>query len=69
MEETKIPLGPYDRNASTDNSYFRIDEHNMCITNRPDGGIGDSIGRTMRMYWLYDDQSLISGIENCWQYR
>jgi hypothetical protein len=69
MKEEKLPLGPYNRNADLSTSWYSVDEHNMVVTGSNNKGLGDSIGRTKRMYFIYDDQNLISGIENCWQYR
>jgi len=69
MKETKLPLSPYVKNASKDEAYYYIDEHNMCVVHKSNKGLGDSIGRTKDMYFITEDPLLISGIEGCWKYR
>jgi len=65
----KLPLGPYNPDATEENAYFHRDEHNLIVTYSDGKGLGDSIGGTQDAYMIYNDPKLIEGIENCWQYR
>jgi len=65
----KLPLSPYNPNASGDTAYYLVDKHGMAVVDTDNKGLGDSIGRTKDMYFVYNDPKFITAIENCWQHR
>ena len=65
----KLPLSPYNPDASGDTAYYLVDKYKMAVVDTSNKGLGDSIGRTKSMYFVYNDSKLISAIENCWQHR
>lgn len=68
MAEEKLLLGPYNPDATKENSYYYRDEHNLFINHNTKTDNGDSIGASQDAYLVYDDQKLVEGIDNCWQY-
>jgi len=69
MTEEKLLIGTYNPDATKENAYYHVDEHNMFVNYSSGKGIGDSIGGTEDAYMIYNDPRLIEGIDNCWQYR
>ena len=69
MAEEKLLIGPYNPDATEENSYFYRDEYNLFLNHSHDKGRGDCIGGTEKAYMIYNDPKLIEGISNCWQYR
>lgn len=69
MNNSPLPIGTYDPHATNDVAYNYIDKYNLAVFYGGNGGIGDSIGRTMTFYMTYNDPKLIEGIENLWQFR
>jgi len=69
MAEEKLLIGPYNPDATKENSYYYRDEHNLFINHNTRTDNGDSIGGTQDAYMIYNDPKLIEGIDNCWQYR
>jgi hypothetical protein len=65
----KLIIGVYDPNAPNEISYHYVDEYNLVLTYKENRGRGDSIGRTMKTYFIYDDPDLVEGIASLWQFR
>jgi len=69
MVEQPIPLGTYKPDATKEEAYYYVDEHNLTVVYTSNKGLGDAIGRTLKTYMIYNDPKLIEGIANCWQHR
>lgn len=68
MNEEKLLIGKYIPDASNSEAYHYVDKYNLFITYKPNRGLGDCIGRSMRAYLAYHDIKLIEGIEELWQF-
>lgn len=69
MVEQPLQIGTYKLDATSDESYIYVDEYGLVLIYKENKGRGDSIGRTMNAYLVYNDPKHIKGIETCWQFR